>query len=402
MKKDTLLVTSSRSAKKFGGAVNPPIQKTSTVLFPTIESYEKAEKGLAYYEETKDLSTSDYSYGIFGTETTAVLQQAISDIEGGGKTYITPSGLSAITLSILSFISSGDHILVADTVYGPTRRFCNKELKKYGVSVTYYDPYIGKDITKLIQKNTKIIFLESPGSLTFEVQDIPAICASAKKSSDGIVTIIDNSWATPFYFKAFEHGVDIAVQALTKYVGGHSDLILGSVTAKSDTHSKKIAATYRNLGLHTSPEDCYIAQRGIRTLGVRLKQHYSSAIKIAQWLEKRPEVEKVLYPALSSHPDNKIWKRDFTGAGGLFTFIFKKKLSREAISSFTDNLKLFGIGCSWGGFESLIISFDPSQIRTAKSWKEKGSCIRLYIGLEDPDDLITDLEAGFKRIKSKI
>jgi cystathionine beta-lyase len=395
MKQETLAILSGKNPKENKGSVNTPIYKTSTVLFPTLKDYHDADIGHDLYNNNSDSKTADFSYGLTGTPTTFALQKLLSELDGGAHSMVAPSGLLAITTVLLSFLSTGDHILIADTVYGPTRRFCNYELKRLGIETTFYSPTIGKDIAALIKKNTKIVFTESPGSLTFEVQDIPAIAKVAH--AKGAVVIMDNSWATSLYFKPFEHGVDVSIQAGTKYIGGHSDLLLGTITT-TDEHVSTIFKTYKNLGVHTDPEICYMAMRGIRTMPTRLKAHEKAAVNIAKWLEKRPEVAKVLHPAFPSCPGHEIWKRDFTGSTGLFSIILDKKYSFEALSAMINKMKIFGIGSSWGGFESLAIIFDPRSVRTAEKWAEKGSCVRLYIGLEAEEDLIKDLEAGFKRL----
>lgn len=396
MKKETKLIHSGRNPRKHKGAVNPPISQTSTIIFPTLEDYQDAVKGKQIYDDIGNNREVDIAYGISGTTTTFALQEALIDLEGGDYCWILPSGLAAITTALLSFVEAGDHILLADTVYGPTRRFCNKSLKKLGIEIEYYDPLIGGDIKKLIKKNTRLIFLESPGSLTFEIQDIPAITKVAK--SKGILTILDNSWATPLHFKPFEHGVDISIQAITKYINGHADVILGSITATKQ-HRAKITSCFRNLGTSASPYGCYLALRGLRTLGVRLRQHQESALKIAKWLKKHKKVTRVLYPALPSDPNYKLWKRDFTGANGLLSFVLDKNYKNADIAKFINSLKLFGVGVSWGGFESLALPVDLSETRTATKWKEKNSCIRIHVGLENVDDLIADLEQSLKKLK---
>jgi cystathionine beta-lyase len=396
MKQETIAILSGKDPKASKGAVNPPVYRTSTVLFPTLKDYDDSDTGKDFHNSGQGSKAADFSYGISGTSTTFTLQKILSEMEGGGQSIVTPSGLLAITTTLLSFLSAGDHILVTDSVYGPTRRFCNKELKRFGIETTYYPPNIGKDISKLFKKNTKLVFTESPGSLTFEMQDIPAIVKAAH--AKGAVVIMDNSWATSLYFKPLEHGVDVSIQAGTKYIGGHSDLLLGTIST-TDEHIDRIFKTYKHLGVHTDPDVCYMAIRGIRTLPTRIKAHEKAALNIAKWLEKRPEAAKVLHPALPSFDGHKLWKRDFTGSTGLFTIILDKKYSFAALSNMIDNYKIFGIGASWGGFESLAITFDPSSIRTAEKWTEKGSCVRLYIGLEAEEDLIKDLEAGFKRLR---
>ena len=396
MKKETKLVLAGKNYKDNFGSVNIPVHRTSTILFPTLEAYSQAEQGKPYYKIKGNVAT-DYSYGTSGTPTAFALQNAICEIEGAKYCLVFPSGLAAITTTLLALLESGDHVLISDSVYWPTRRFCNKELARFGIEASYYDPLIGEGISKLIKKNTKLIFTESPGSLTFEIQDIPAITKIAKQKK--IPVIIDNSWATPLYFNPFKHGVDISLQAGTKYIGGHSDVIIGVVTTNDDNLYKSLARAKKHYGITVSPDDCYLALRGLRTMGVRLKAHEETALKVAKWLGTRPEVKTILHPALPSCPGHELWKRDFSGATGLFSFILDKKYSKEAIAAMVDNMKIFGIGASWGGFESLIMPIDPSAIRTASKWPHKGNCIRIYTGLEDVSDIIKDLENGLERLK---
>lgn len=398
MKKETITILSGRDYKSNKGSVNTPIHMTSTVLFPTLQDYKNAEKGKDLYHSCDGTKAVDLSYGIGGSPTTFALQNVVAELEGGDFALILPSGLSAITTALLAFLSSGDHILMVDSVYGPTRRFCNNELKRFGIETTFYDPLIGAGISELIRDNTKVVFTESPGSLTFEVQDIPAIAKAAHKKD--AVVVMDNSWATSLYFSPFEHGVDVSIQAGTKYIGGHSDIFLGTITAKEE-HAKKLLSAYKNLGVHTSAEVCYMAARGIRTLATRVKAHEKAALNIAKKLQKNKKVTKVLHPALSSCAGHKIWKRDFTGSTGLFTLILDKKYSFEQVSNMVDNMEIFRIGASWGGFESLVMPFDPTPIRTAAKWTEERSCVRLYIGLEDEGDLLKDIEDGLKRLSLK-
>jgi cystathionine beta-lyase len=378
--------------------VNTPIHKTSTILFSTWEEYTAAEEGKDIYNSGKGQVAADYSYGIGGTPTTFALQKTLSELEGADHALITPSGLSAITTCLLSFLSSNDHLLMVDSVYGPTRRFCNKTLKRLGIETTYYDPLIGSDIENLIQDNTKVIFTESPGSLTFEIQDLPAIYKVARKHN--IVSIIDNSWATYLYLKPFLLGADVSIQAGTKYINGYSDILLGTITT-TDKYIKKIYETHKNLGIHTSPEDAYMALRGIRTMPTRLKAHEKTALNIAKWLEKHPKVKTVLHPALPSCPGHDLFKRDFSGSTGLFSIILDKKYSFEAVCRMLNSMQLFGIGASWGGYESLVIKFDPKAIRTASNWSHDETCIRLYIGLEAEEDLKNDLESALAQLTSK-
>lgn len=397
MKKDTLAVQVGRNPTKQQGTVNPPIHQTSTILFPTLRSYHDADRGKAFYEDSHNVKSYDYSYGITGTPTTYALQQAMTQLENADHSFILPSGLSALTTALFAFLEAGDHILMVDTVYGPTRRFCHAELKRFGVETTYYDPLIGADIAKLVKSNTKIVFTESPGSITFEVQDIPAITKAVKAINEDIVVMIDNSWATPLYFQPFDFGIDISIHAGTKYIGGHSDIMLGVINCK-EKHFKPLFKSFHHLGNSASPQDCYLAQRGIRTMPVRLRQHEETALALAKWLDAQDKVAKVLHPALPSCPGHDIWKRDFNGSTGLFSIILDKQYDFEALSRMIDPMQHFGIGCSWGGFESLILNLDPSSARTATKWEAQGSLIRIYAGLEDVDDLIHDLESGLKRL----
>ncbi|NDF11217.1 MAG: cystathionine beta-lyase [Proteobacteria bacterium] len=395
MKKDTELTTLGRNPRAHAGTVNPPVYQTSTIVFPSLKAYRQAESGKPFYKEQELSSGSDFSYGLGGTPSTFALQDALRKLEGADHCLIYPSGLAAITFTLLSFLEPGDHCLISDSAYGPTRRFCNKELKRLGIETTYYDPLIGAGIDKLIKKNTKFILLESPGSLTFEMQDIPAIVKVAKKK--GVITAMDNSWATPLYYQPIKHGVDLSIQAITKYIGGHADVILGSVACNKE-HVKALQQRIRHFGVGVNPAECASALRGLRTLSARLDKHYVSAMQVAKWLQGRKEVSRVIYPALPGDAGHKIWKRDFSGACGLFTFILKKHYNEEQIANMIDHYKHFGIGASWGGYESLVVYFDPTSIRTATKWKAEGSAIRLHIGLEAPEDLIADLDEGFRRL----
>lgn len=394
MRQDSKIVHSGRQPLKHYGMVNTPIYPSSTLLFPTIEAYTEAEHGNSCYYENDSNVAADLSYAITGTPTSYALAESIASLEGGFRTILVQSGLAALTTTLMSLAGSGDHILIPDTAYGPTRRFCNLELKRFGVETTFYNPLIGEDIAGLIRANTTMILVESPGSLTFEIQDIPAISAVAH--AKGVAVVMDNSWATPLYFKPFAHGVDISIQAVTKYIGGHSDVIMGSITT-TEAYYKKIYKFFRHSGSFVSPHDCYLAHRGLRSLSARLTQHQKSALALATWLETREEVARVLYPALPSHPGHALWKRDFTGASGLFTLILKP-CSQEAVNNLVNEREFFSIGCSWGGYESLILSFDPTSIRTATTWMAEGPCIRLHIGLEDVNDLQDDLERGLKKL----
>ncbi|HML92267.1 cystathionine beta-lyase [Methyloceanibacter sp.] len=379
-KSATRLVHAGRDPRRFDGFVNTPIYRGSTVLFPTFASLLADDQA--------------YSYGRNGTPTVDALQAALAELEGGHASLLTPSGLSAITTALQSFVSSGDHILVSDSVYRPTRRFCDTVLKRLGVVTTYYDPLIGSGIADLMTERTRLVFTESPGSQTFEVQDIPAIAHAAHAA--GAVVVMDNTWATPLLFKPFDHGVDVSVHAATKYIVGHADAMLGVVTTNEAT-AAAVAKTHDALGLCPGPEDVYLGLRGLRTLGVRLRQHQESALALAGWLAERPEVAQVIHPARPGDRGHEIWKRDFTGSSGLFAIVLKP-VSREALAAMLDDLELFGMGYSWGGYESLILPFDPRGYRSATTWQVEGPSLRLHVGLEDIEDLKADLEAGFTRL----
>ena len=379
----TRLVHAGREPARHHGFVNTPIYRGSTILFPTVEALEA--------------NAQDFTYGRLGTPTVRALEEAIAELEGGQRTLLTPSGLSAIATSLLAFLAAGDEVLVSDSVYRPTRRFCDSVLKRLGVKTIYYDPLIGAGIDKLITKKTKVVFTESPGSQTFEVQDIPAIAKAAHAA--GAVVILDNTWATPLFFKPFAHGADVSIQAATKYIGGHADIMLGSVTMNERT-TLAVAKTHEDLGLCTGPEDVYLGLRGLRSLGVRLDRHQRSALEMARWLAERPEVARVIHPGLPSDPGHTIWKRDFTGASGLFSIVLKP-VAHDRLAAMLDGLSLFGMGYSWGGFESLILPFDPRDYRSATEWHAEGPALRLHIGLEDVDDLKADLDAGFARLAAR-
>ena len=379
LKPETRLVTAGRDTKGQHGFVNPAVYHASTVLYPT------AEDQVAH--------RSRYQYGRRGTPTTEALESALRELEGEACAGVAllPSGLSAIATALMAVAGSGDHILVTDSVYRPSRIFCNGVFKRMGVETTYYDPLIGDGIAQLFKPNTKAVFTEAPGSQSFEMQDIPAI---AKVAHDkGAVVLMDNTWATPLYFDAFAKGVDLSIQAGTKYIGGHSDIMFGCVSANAPTVAK-LKDTVRTLGLTVGPDDVFLALRGLRTLSVRLARHYESGLKIARWLDARPEVQRVLHPALPSDPGHAIWKRDFSGACGLFSIVLKP-MPEKAVHAFMNELALFGMGFSWGGFESLVILFDCTEYRTATKWAPGGPTLRMHIGLEDPGDLIADLERGF-------
>jgi cystathionine beta-lyase len=379
LKPETRLVTAGRDPKAQHGFVNPPVYHASTVLYPT------AEDQVAH--------RARYQYGRRGTPTTEALETALRELEGEdcAGVALLPSGLSAISTALLAVAGAGDHILISDSVYRPTRNFCDGVFKRMGVEINYYDPLIGDGIATLFKPNTKAVFVEAPGSQSFEMQDIPAI---AKVAHDkGAVVLTDNTWATPLYFHAFEKGVDLSIQAGTKYIGGHSDIMFGCVSANAATVAK-LKDTVRLLGLCVGPDDVFLALRGLRTMAVRLARHYQSGLTIARWLSRRPEVARVLHPALESDPGHAIWKRDFTGASGLFSIVLEP-MPEKAVYAFMNALALFGMGFSWGGFESLAILFDCTEYRTATKWAPGGPTLRIHIGLEDTGDLIADLERGF-------
>lgn len=382
-KDETRLVHAGREPARQHGFVNTPIYRGSTVLFPSVAALEANDQ--------------DFTYGRLGTPTVKALEEAIAEFEGGHRSLLTPSGLSAIATALLAFVSAGDEILVVDSVYRPARRFCDNVLKRLGVTITYYDPLIGAGIERLITKKTKIVFTESPGSQTFEVQDVPAIAKTAHAA--GAVVILDNTWATPLYFKPFAHGADVSIQAATKYIGGHADIMLGAITMNERT-SAAVAKVHEDLGLCTGPEDVYLGLRGLRSLGVRLERHQRSGLELARWLAERPEVARVIHPALPTDPGHDLWKRDFTGASGLFSIVLKP-VPHASVAAMLDGLSLFGMGYSWGGFESLILPFDPSAYRTATTWQAEGPALRLHVGLEAVEDLKADLEAGFARLTAR-
>ena len=376
----TRLVHAGREPARQHGFVNTPIYRGSTVIFPTMAALEANDQA--------------FTYGRLGTPTVRALEAAIAELEGGHRTLMTPSGLSAIATSLLAFLGAGDELLIVDSVYRPARRFCDNVLARLGVTVTYYDPLLGAGIEKLITNKTKVVFTESPGSQTFEVQDIPVIAEAAHEA--GAVVVLDNTWATPLYFKPFAHGADVSIQAATKYIGGHADIMLGAITTSEKT-AAAIAKTHEDLGLCVGPEDVYLGLRGLRSLGVRLERHQRSGLELARWLAGRPEVARVIHPALPADPGHALWTRDFTGASGLFSIVLKP-VPRTKLAAMVDGLSLFGMGYSWGGFESLILPFDPSAYRTATKWQAEGPALRLHAGLEDVEDLKADLEAGFARL----
>jgi cysteine-S-conjugate beta-lyase len=380
---ETRLVTAGRDTSTQKGFVNPPVVHGSTVLYPTADDLH-AHRG-------------EFQYGRHGTPTTKALQEALMALEGPqcAGVGIAPSGLSAITTTLLAALKSDDHLLVCDNVYRPSRNFCNGLLARYGVETTYFDPLIGAGIAELFRPNTKAVLVEAPGSQSFEMPDIPAIASKAHER--GAIVIDDNTWATPLFHRSLDQGVDISIQAATKYIGGHSDIMFGTISANARTWPT-IAESIRLLGVCAGPDDVFLAIRGLRTLSVRLAQHYRSGLEMARWLAARPEVLRVLHPALESDPGHSIWKRDFTGASGLFSVVLKP-VPQKSVDAMLDALKLFGMGYSWGGFESLVIPFDCASYRTTTRWSPGGPTLRFHIGLENVEDLKGDLARGFELLK---
>jgi cystathionine beta-lyase len=383
---ETLLSHLGNDPGRNFGIVNPPVYRASTILFPT----------LADFKNRHEQRYTGITYGLHGTPTTFALADAIAGVEGGYKSVVVSSGLASITMALSAFLRAGDHALIADTAYGPTRAFCENGLRAFGVEPEYYDPLLGADLARLIRPNTKVIFMESPGSLTFEVQDVPAMARLAR--SRGIVTILDSTWGTPLYFKPFQHGVDLSVHAGTKYISGHSDVMLGVITAHSEAHYRRVRDTVSLFGDCPGPDECYLALRGLRTMGVRLERHQASALRVARWLQDRPEVKRVLYPALPGDPGHALWKRDYRGASGLFGLVLHTA-NEAAVARMVDPMQVFKIGASWGGYESLIIPASLEGLRSVTRWNESGYLLRLNIGLEDPEDLIEDLRLGLERLK---
>lgn len=389
MKDATRATHAGRRPHDNHGVVNPPVYHASTILSPT----------LAALREMNAMEDADATtYGVHGTPGTFAFEEAVTALEGGFRTRLASTGLLACAAPLLCYLSAGDHLLMVDTCYGPTRRFCNKMLKRMGIETTFYDPLIGAGIRDLIRPETKVIFTESPGSLTFEVQDIPAIAAEAKRR--GCTVMLDNTWASPLYFKPFEHGVDVSIQAVTKYIGGHSDLVMGAVTTTEEAYPQ-LREGWKQMGLHGSPDDAYLAMRGLRTLAVRMPQHWNNGLVLAEWLAGRAEIAEVLHPALPGDRGHELWRRDFLGAASLFGFVLRPEFGgEERLAALLDGLELFGMGASWGGFESLMkpVNVPHSAVPWPRPGRPQGQLIRIHVGLEDPDDLIADLEAGFERM----
>ncbi len=390
MKKDTKLIHAGRDKKWTGQAVSPPVYHASTIIFDTVADL---KEGLRTFKEKRMF------YGRRGTPTHFAFRDAMIELEGGHDCLVYPSGIAAISAALLSFLGSGDHLLMVDTCYGPTRALCYKVLKRMGIETTYYDPMIGADIAGLIKENTKVIFCESPGSLTMEVQDIPALSEVAKEND--IIVMLDNTYGNVVNFSPFEHGVDISVQSATKYIVGHSDAMLGTGSATEALWPRLQDNSYF-MGQTAAPDDIYLAMRGLRTLSQRIKQHEQSALKIAEWLKEQDVVDKVLHPAFADCPGHEFWKRDFSGSNGLFSFTLKVG-NDDAITALLDNLAFFKMGYSWGGFESLAMSFyDLKRERALNLWDDYGPLVRLHVGLEDVEDLIADLEQGLTQFRNAL
>ncbi|WKY57115.1 cystathionine beta-lyase [Vibrio sp. SNU_ST1] len=390
--KTTKLITAGRDKKWTNGVVNPPVQRASTVVFNSVEEKRKA---------TINRANKTLFYGRRGTNTHFAFQDAMVEVEGGAGCALYPCGTAAISNAILSFVETGDHILMVDTCYEPTRDFCDTIMKKMGVETTYYEPTIGEGIQDLIKPNTKVLFTESPGSVTMEVQDIPTLARIAHEHD--IIVMLDNTWAAGVNFSPFDFGVDISIQAATKYIVGHSDVMLGTAVANEKCWEQLREQSYL-MGQCVSPDDAYLGLRGIRTLDVRLRQHAESSLKVAKWLETRPEVDHVRHPAFESCPGHEFFKRDFTGGNGLFSFVLKNS-NTKATTALLDGMTHFSMGYSWGGFESLILANEPNSfdsLRTVANPNFTGTLIRVHIGLEDVDDLIADLEAGLERYNALV
>ena len=386
MKLGTRLAQKGRKPKSQPGTVNLPVARASTVTFASLAQMEAAQRRFEADEPSP-------TYGITNMPLRAAFEELMVELEGGHRAVTLPSGLAAVAVAIMACVKQGDHALVADSVYGPTRRFSDRTLKRFGVETTYYDPTIGAGIAQLLRPNTRMVYLENPGSLTFEVQDFPAIAKAAHEA--GAAVVHDNTWATGAFFRSFEHGADLVVQAATKYPAGHSDVLIGAVVA-NEQWWPRLRDTSRDMGQTASPDDIYLAIRGMRTLEVRLRRQEKSALEVARWLQSRPEVKRVLHPALAADPGHALWKRDFLGASGLFG-VELVPCSREQLAAFVDRLELFALGYSWGGYDSLVVPANLRGARSVRPWSG-GPLVRLSIGLEDPQDLVADLERGLERM----
>lgn len=390
IKQATQIVSLGRDKKWTKGVINPPVFRASTIVFDTMDEMRHA---------AKHKTDGEMFYGRRGTPTHFAFQAAIAELEGGVGTALYPSGAAAISGALLSFLQTGDHLLMVDSAYEPTRDLCDKLLAGFGIETTYYDPLIGEGIRSLIRPNTKVLFLESPGSITMEVQDVPTLAGIAHEHD--MIVMLDNTWASPINSRPFDMGVDISIQAATKYIVGHSDVMMGTATANA-RHWDTLREHSYLMGQCTSPDDVFLAARGLRTLGIRMAQHQKNALKIAHWLQARPEVDHVRHPAFETCPGHEFFSRDFSGSNGLFSFVLKQG-DLNSVTALLENMHHFKMGFSWGGYESLILGiFGIDKIRSATQWDSSKPLIRLHIGLEDADDLIADLDAGFARFNAAI
>ncbi len=383
MKDNTIVTHAGNHPFDNHGIVNPPVYHASTVLSATLE-------------ERIDRSSAKVRYGRSGTPTTFALEEAMTALERAHGTVLAPSGLAAITMALSAFVETGDHILITDSTYTPTRNFANNVLSRLGVEAEYYDPMIGGGIAALIRDNTRLVWTECPGSQTFDVQDIPAIVEAAHAAD--VIVLTDNTWSGGYFRKPLEDGVDISIQAATKYIVGHSDVMMGTIACNEATY-ERVRQSSSGYGMCCGPNDIYLALRGLRTIGVRMNRHHESGLKIARWMQSRPEIAQVMHPGLPQDPGHEIWKRDFTGASGLFGFVLKEG-EQKKVAAMMDDLELHGMGSSWGGYESLLIPSWPERSRTASAWEATGQTMRIHVGLEDVDDLIADLEAGLERLNA--
>ncbi|OCA06077.1 cystathionine beta-lyase [Wolbachia endosymbiont of Trichogramma pretiosum] len=394
MREGSLLVKAGRKFNDYKGSMNPPVYHSSTILFPTYKDYLSAANGESIYDVINDGVARDYSYSNVGTPTVHYFSNALAEIEGRGRALIYPSGLFAITFAILTFTKAGSHVLIQDNSYYRLKRFAENELPKRGVEVTFYNPT--QDIDDLVQSNTSLIMIETPGSITFEISNIEHIVKVAKER--GIVTVCDNSWATPLLFKPLDYEIDISLYAVTKYLAGHSDLVMGAIVAEGETF-KLLYESYKNYGVTIQSHDCYLAHRGLRTLQTRMRKHQSTAMQVAKWLEKHPKIKRVLYPALPSHPQHELWKSYFKGASSVLSIVLDREYSCEELGCMVDHMKVFGIGASWGGCDSLVLPIDHRSIsRSVMNSDYGGSFVRIFFGLEDPEDLIFDLNTALIRL----
>jgi cystathionine beta-lyase len=384
---DTLLAHAGGDPAERHGAINPPVYRASTIVFPTVAEYRTSRDPATRFDVVR--------YGQLGTPTTFALEEAIAAVEGGYRATLLPSGLAAVTVALQAVLAQGDHLLMVDTTYASTRRFCDGMLSRFGVTTTYYDPLLGDRVADLFRPNTRVVYLESPGSMTFEVQDVPAIVGAAHAA--GLIVLMDNSWASPYGFQPIRHGVDVSIQAATKYIGGHADIMMGTITTTAALY-ERVRSTAAELGICVSPDEAYLALRGLRTLGLRMERHQRNALRVAEWLRSRPEVARVVYPALPGDPGHALWQRDFSGASGLLGVVLAPT-PPSAVDAMLDALQLFGLGVSFGGFESLAIPVDPTESRSATRWQSGGPYVRFHIGLEDPADLIADLARAFDQLR---